>query len=103
MKRRGSISKGKTTVEHFHQLRREFLDQVMTTVAMKDIPPKLILNWDQTGLNIVPSSSWTMAKKGSKRVELTGIDNKRQITAVFCGSLTGDLLPIQLIYQGKTP
>lgn len=40
--------------------------------------------------------------KGSKRVEITGISDKRQITAVFCGTLAGDFLPPQLIYQGKT-
>lgn len=70
---------------------------------MEEIPPHLILNWDQTGIRIVPSSSWTMERHGSKRVELTGVDDKRMITAVFCGSLVGDFLPIQLIYQGKTP
>ena len=30
------------------------------------------------------------------------MDNKRLITAVFCGSLIGDFLPVQLIYKGKT-
>ena len=30
------------------------------------------------------------------------IVGKRQITAIFCGALTGELLPPQLIYQGKT-
>ena len=39
---------------------------------------------------------------GSKRVEMIGVDDKRQITAVFCGSLMGDVLPVQLIYKGKT-
>ena len=43
-----------------------------------------------------------MELKGSKRVEITGISDKRQITAVFCGTLAGDFLPPQLIYQGKT-
>jgi hypothetical protein len=43
-----------------------------------------------------------MEQKGAKRVELTGIDDKCQITAVFCGSLSGDFLPIQVVYQGKT-
>ncbi len=43
-----------------------------------------------------------MALKGSPRVEIKGIDDKRQITAVFCASLYGDFLPIQLIYGGKT-
>ncbi len=30
-------------------------------------------------------------------------DDKRQITAVFGASLTGDFLPVQLIYKGTTP
>ena len=30
------------------------------------------------------------------------MDDKRQITAVFAGSLTGDFLPPQLIYKGTT-
>ncbi len=42
-----------------------------------------------------------MAKEGSKRVEIAGIDNKRQITAVFAGTMAGEFLPPQLIYQGK--
>ena len=50
----------------------------------------------------MPVSSWTMAKEGSKRVEITGVDDKRQITAVFGVTLAGDFLPPQLIYQGKT-
>jgi hypothetical protein len=44
-----------------------------------------------------------MEQAGSKRIEINGISSKQQITAVFCGSLTGDFLPVQLIYQGKTP
>ena len=43
-----------------------------------------------------------MDKQGSKRVEVTGVSDKRLITAVFCGSLTGDFLPLQVIYKGKT-
>ena len=35
-------------------------------------------------------------------MELVGLNNKRQITAVFSGSLVGAFLPIQLIYKGKT-
>ena len=51
---------------------------------MEEIPLELIFNWDQTGLHLVPTSNWTMAKKGSKRVEMKGLEDKRQITAVFC-------------------
>ena len=44
-----------------------------------------------------------MAKEGSKCVEICEIDDKRQITAVLGVIMTGDFLPVQLIYQGKTP
>lgn len=44
----------------------------------------LVLNWDHTGVNIVPGSQWTMTEKGSKRVACAGVDDKRQITIVVC-------------------
>uniref|UniRef100_A0A1X7TVV7 DDE-1 domain-containing protein n=1 Tax=Amphimedon queenslandica TaxID=400682 RepID=A0A1X7TVV7_AMPQE len=43
-----------------------------------------------------------MEIQGFKRVEITGIADKRQITAVLCGNLVDDFLPVQLIYQGKS-
>ena len=38
-----------------------------------------------------------MDKEGAKRVEIVGVDDKRQITAVLAGSLSGDYLPPRLI------
>ena len=61
---------------------------------MEDIPPELILNWDQTGIKIVPSATRMMARQDEKRVEMIGVNDKRQITAVFCGTLAGDFLPV---------
>ena len=75
---------------------------MVATVTMEEICAELILNWDITGINIAPSSAWTLEQKGSNRVEMTGVNNKCQITAVFCGSHTGDFLPLQLVYKGKT-
>ena len=43
-----------------------------------------------------------MELKGAKRVTIAGISDKRQITAVLRGTMAGDFLPPQLIYQGKT-
>ena len=43
-----------------------------------------------------------MDQQGAKWVEVSGVDHKRSITAVFCGSLTGDFLHLQVIYKGKT-
>ena len=102
VKRRAS-SKAKVCPEKFDEVKAQFLFDVKSIVIMGDIPPELIINWDHTGLNYVPASNWTMALKGSKRVEIGGLDDKRQLTAVFAGTMTGFFLPPQIIYQGKTP
>ena len=70
---------------------------------MEDIPEELITNWDQTGLKYVPVSNWTFADKGSKRVEIAGLDDKRQLTVLLSCTMKGKLLPTQVIYAGKTP
>ena len=70
---------------------------------MDEIPTQFVINFDQTGLNIVPVSDWTMEVEGAKRVEVAGKDNKKQITAVLGGSCVGDFLPPQIMYEGKTP
>ena len=85
-------------VEYFQELKAQFL----VIVEMAGIPPDLVIHWDHTGLNYVPVSSWTMAPEGATRVEITGVDDKRQITAVFAGTLSGSFLPPQIIYKGKT-
>ena len=101
VKRRGS-STAKVSVQNFEELKEQFIADIKAVVDMEDIPRELIFNWDHTGISIVPGSSWTMELKGSKRVEIVGINDKRQITAVFCGTAKGHFLPFQLIYQGKT-
>ena len=82
---------------HFDELKEQFLLDIKVVVEMMKIPGELVFNWDHTGINIVPGSQWTMEPKGSKRVELAGLNDKRQITAVFCASLAGEFLPVQLI------
>ncbi len=89
-------------MENFESYKKQFLFEIQTIVEMEEIPPSLIINWDHTGLNYIPVSKWTMAEEGSKRVEIIGLDDKRQITAVFGSTMAGDFLPPQLIYTGKT-
>jgi hypothetical protein len=101
VKRRAS-TKAKVSVEDFEERKEQFLLDIKAVVNLEDIPLDLVINWDQTAMHYVPVSSWTMAKEGSHRVEISRIDDKRQITAVFGCSMTGSFLPIQLIYQGKT-
>ena len=60
---------------------------------MDEIPPALVINWDQTGINYVPVTSWTVELEGSRRVEIAGKDDKRQLTALFAGSMIENFLP----------
>ena len=101
VKRKATIV-AKGNVENFDLLKEELLLEVKNVVYMDEIPKDLIINFDQTGINYVPVTSWTMEQEGAKRVELVAKDDKRQITAVFGASFTGDFLPPQLVYQGKT-
>ena len=102
VKQKATTAKSKHSNADFVRMKQQFLADVMTTVEMEEIPAELILNWDQTAIKTVPSSTWTMDAEGSKRVEVPGVNDKHLITAVFCGSLAGDFLPVQVIYQGKT-
>ena len=69
--------KPKVIPEQFDKLKEEFLLEVKNIVAMDEIPYELILNFDQTGLNYVPVTHWTMEKEGAKRVEVVAKDDKR--------------------------
>lgn len=67
------------------------------------IPPDLIINFDQTGLHLQPTAGTsTFEVKGSKLVPVEGADDKRAITAVIGSTMSGLLLPLQLIFQGAT-
>jgi hypothetical protein len=79
-----------------------FLNDICTLVKKYNIPDELIINVDQTPSKYVPTSSVTMAEKNSKHVAKQGADDKRAITMTLAETLSGDILPFQLIYTGKT-
>ena len=76
VQRKGTTSKSKFTVENFAQVKEQFLRDVVTIVEMEDIPGELILNWDQTGIKMMPMNSWTMEQERAQRVEMVGLSNK---------------------------
>ena len=43
-----------------------------------------------------------MDLKGQQWVEIAAMNDKHQMAVVLCGSLSGNLLPFQVIYQGMT-
>ena len=93
--KRRENTEAKVAVEQFEALKTQYLFNIKATVEMMEISPE-----DQTGIKIVPVSSWMMEKKGTKGVEIAGVDDKCQITAVFAATAVGDFLPIH--YHGNT-
>ena len=100
--KRKATTKAKVSVEEIDKLKEQFLFDIETFATLEDIPDCLIFNWDQTAIKYVPVPDWTMEKKGTKRVKLAGLDDKRQMTAVFAATITGEFLPPQLVYKGTT-
>ena len=61
VQRKVTTVKSKHAIEDFWSIEG---DDVVATVEMEEIPPELILNWDQTGIRIAPSNTWTMDLPG---------------------------------------
>ena len=65
--KRKATTSAKVEPSHFKELKEQFLLDIKAVVEIEDITSDLILNWDHTGINIVPSSTWTMEARGLKQ------------------------------------
>ena len=82
LKRRANTN-AKTTVINFDELKETFLQDIKHSILMDEIPPQLVINFNQTGIHYVPVSSWSMEMEGAKRLKMVGKGNRHQITAIF--------------------
>ena len=80
----------------------KFQRDIKTLQQQHNIPDELILNHDQTPLSYVCAPSRTLHTKGETSVPLIGKGKKKQITGTFTVTKTGEFLPMQIIYEGKT-
>ena len=101
VKRKASTS-ARLPVQDFDTIKISFLERIVTALKTHSIPKALIINLDETGLKLVPVSSWTLEQQGAAKVKVAGVDDKREITGVVAASMSGDLLPLQLLYTGVT-
>ena len=53
-------------VEKFDEVKMLFHQEIKNVIVMDEVPAELVINWDQTGLNYVPVSQWTMEQEGTK-------------------------------------
>ena len=99
--KRKYLTAGNCTISEFDEVKEVFLADVTGVAVMRNIPKKLIFNWDQTGFLIIPTGNWTMHKEGAKVVPIAHSDNKCQITVVLAANTIGEYVPPQIIYKGK--
>ena len=74
----------------------------MSATIEHKIPDELIISVDQNPSKYVPTENVTMTEKNSKHIPRKEGNYKRAITATLSETLSGTILPFQLIYQGKT-
>jgi hypothetical protein len=100
-KRRAITSKGKDPAD-FPELKERMLSQLESAVTEHHVPKQLVVNWDQTAIHFIPVSNYTMNESGAANINVAGIDDKREFTAVLAGAADGTFLPPQLIFDGLT-
>jgi hypothetical protein len=77
--------------------------RLVYTITENSVAIALCVNTDQTMVIYAAGASETYAPKGSKQVDVVGKDEKRGFTVVVGISMSGELLPFQVIYVGSTP
>ena len=109
MKRMGFVRRAATTQtkqqvtgEAYQHMKVQYLDQIAGMVKAHQIPSQLVINWDQTPVDVAPSINWSMAEEGSRRVSVAALNDKRQVTSTLAVTMDGQFLPLQVLYQGKT-
>jgi hypothetical protein len=71
---------------------------VVYLMKVYNITLALIVNSDQTNIHLIPTTKErTWESKGSKHVQVLGVENKRQITKVIFLATNGFLLPLQIV------
>ncbi|GFH32369.1 uncharacterized protein HaLaN_31579 [Haematococcus lacustris] len=72
-------------------------------VYAKRIPPVLFYSMDETFVFFAPmAGSTTLAEEGSKQVFVAATEQKKGLTVCLTVKASGHVLPLQLIYEGKT-
>jgi len=60
-----------------------------------------ILNYDETNLTDDPGKTKVICRRGAKHVEYLIDSSKSSTSVMFCGSASGTLLPIYIVYKAE--
>ena len=99
---RRSTRAGKKTPDGVTYILTNAYFRIVHTISENNVTITISVNTDQTLVTYSAGASETYAPKGSKQVEVVGKDEKRGFTLVVGISMSGEALPFQAIYAGKT-
>ena len=94
---------GKKTPENVTQVLTDAALRLVSTISEHDVPKSVLVNSDQTGVTYSAGGLATWAPINSKQVEVLGKDERQTFTLMVGISMSGEVLPFQAIYSGKTP
>ena len=101
-RRAAATSKPIITRVLWGEINTQYLDDIASAVRTYNIPDELILNADETLSEYEPTTNVAMAEQRTAHIPVRGGDDKRAITVTVIQSLSGKILPFQIIYTGKT-
>ncbi|KAL1936970.1 hypothetical protein VTO73DRAFT_2825 [Trametes versicolor] len=99
---RKSTNAARKVPANANDLCRAMHARIALVCRLYNIKPDLIVNADQTGISLFPTGKYTYELKGSKDVSIVGHEEKRQTTVVVASSMSGNMLPFQSVWGGKT-
>ncbi|XP_069679968.1 tigger transposable element-derived protein 2-like [Periplaneta americana] len=84
-------------------LSREVVEQYFDNlkISLNGVPPENISNFDETNFGDDPGSKNVLIKRGSKYPERVMTHSKTGFSVMFCGTATGVLLPVYVVYKSE--
>ena len=86
----------------YEELSFSWKRKISNAIFEHHIHNNIIFIFDQTPLGFTAPNKATFDERGAHSVPIANVDDNRQITGTFCVNISGEFLPIQLIYTGVT-
>lgn len=81
---------------------REVIHRIVLTMEGNSIPPSLVINGDQAGVELFPTGNRSWNPTGAKQVDIAGLDDKKYYTLMVSSAMDGTFLPFQAVFAGTT-
>ncbi|KAG5649751.1 hypothetical protein H0H81_002178 [Sphagnurus paluster] len=90
------------TPENWENLCEDAFLRIVYHALLDGTLPEALINGDQLGVRLIPLGNKTWAPYGAKQVATFGKEEKRQFTLMVTTTCSGEILPFQCIYKGRT-